>query len=299
MCPLSLKKSEENRLFLYKWFEYLIRYGKSKISEEELAFIPKIVDEIIKQNLVVLSKAAELFNTADTPNIYKKLQPWHSGGKYSFLFDHEIPANFRDNRVNAIDLSPIIDKKSILIPTITYILHKIEDGLDGSPTILVLDEAWELLDNYALGPEIEDFLIRMKEKNCIVILATKNAESAAKSQISQDIHDNIATQIFLPNPAPTEYYKTIFGLSDEEYQILPQLNTNNRQFMLKHGDDTIISSLDLSKMMDVAAILAATPNTLYLMDEIKSKFGKKSEDWVPHFLTLIKDLLETENNNEL
>ncbi len=207
MCPLSLEKSEENRLFLHKWFKYLISYGKSKISEKELTFIPKIVDEIIKQNILSLSKAAELFNNPDTQNIYKKLQPWHSEGQYSFLFDHEAPANFRDNRVNAIDLSSIINKKSILIPTITYILQKIENGLDGSPTILVLDEAWELLDNYALGPEIEDFLIRMKEKNCIVILATKNAESAAKSEISQDIHNNIATQIFLPNPAPTEYYK--------------------------------------------------------------------------------------------
>ncbi len=69
--------------------------------------------------------------------------------------------------------------------------------------------------------------------------------------------------------------------------------------MLKHDGDTIISSIDLSKMMDVAAMLASTPNTLYLMDEIKSKFGKKSTDWVPHFLTLIKDLLEPDDNNEL
>lgn len=32
-----------------------------------------------------------------------------------------------------------------LIPVLTYLFHRIETSLDGTPTILVLDEAWIML----------------------------------------------------------------------------------------------------------------------------------------------------------
>jgi type IV secretion system protein VirB4 len=292
MCPLSLKKTDVNKAFLYNWFTYLVNYGKSKAPEEQMQLIPGIVDDIIKKDLRKLSDAAELFNTPQTAEIYKKLEPWHGSGRYAFLFDHDSGINFETNQVNALDLTPILDKKPILIPVVSYVLHKIENRLDGTPAILVLDEAWNLIDNYATGPLINDFLKRLEQKNCIIIFATKSVEDAAQSNITQAIHDNITTQIYLPDPKPTKYYKTVFGLNKEEFQLLSVMNPDDYHFLLKHGEDSIIAALDLSKTKNITSILSANSDTLYAMDELKKKYGKDSKDWVPRFLELIENIFQ-------
>ncbi len=290
LCPLSLKKTPENIAFLKKWFRYLVHYGKDKVDEKELELIPNIVDQIISQDIRRLSKAAQLFNKDETKHIYQKLVPWHSDGKYAFIFDHDTGINFETNPVNALDLTPILSKKLILVPVISYVLHKIENRLDGTPAILVLDEAWELIDNYATGPGINDFLKRLQEKNCIIIFATKSVKNAAKSNITESIHNNVATQIFLPDQKPTKYYKTIFGLNDEEFSLLSAMDLDNRHFLLKHGEDSVIASLDLSETQNITSVLSSSKETLFAMDELKKKYGKKSKDWVPEFLDLIENL---------
>ena len=39
-----------------------------------------------------------------------------------------------------------------------YLFHRINGALDGTPTMIVLDEAWALIDNPIFGPKIKDWL---------------------------------------------------------------------------------------------------------------------------------------------
>lgn len=286
LSPLNLSKTPANKAFLQDWFFYLVNYG-TPVDKKELDLIPAIVEKIISKDIKKLSEAAQFFKTTATQNIYKKLAPWHSDGKYAFIFDNAEEINFDGDLVNAFDLSLILDKKPILIPTITYILQKIENRLDGTPAILVLDEAWGLLDNYALGPKLKDLLKRFREKNCVIVFATKSGADLALSNIKDSLYGEIATQIFLPDDEPTEYYKTVFGLNDEECNLLTQMSVNERHFLLKHGDESIISTLDLSNTHNITAIFSSTKNTLFAMDEIKKRHGTDPKVWVPEFLKLI------------
>ncbi len=296
ICPLSLKKTPENIAFLKKWFFYLVNYGQNKIDQKELDLISDIVEKIIKEDVKNLAQAATFFKTKETVNIYKKLAPWHSDGKYAFIFNSEKEINFgNDNLITAFDLTPVLDKKPILVPIISYILHKIENRLDGSKTILVIDEAWELLDNYALGSEINNFLKRLREKNCIVVFATKSVTDIALSNITKSLKSEITTEIFLPNDKPTVYYQTIFGLSDEEFDLLSEMNLNQRHFLLKHGNESVISTLDLSESPHLTSILSSTKDAIYAMNSIKKQHGKEEEKWVPEFFALV-DRLTTPTN---
>lgn len=297
MRPLSLKKTKENADFLKDWFFYLVNYGKNKIDEKELDLIPKIVDKIIKKDVKTLADAAKLFKTKATANIYKKLLPWHSKGKYSFIFDGKEEIAFDENLITAFDLTKILGKKALVVPTISYILRKIENRLDGSPAILVLDEAWELLDNYALGPKINEFLKRLRQKNCIVVLATKSATDAAMSNITKSFKEELATEIFLPDSNPTDYYKTIFGLTEEEFDIISQMDINQRHLMLKHGDDSVIASLDLSSLPHLTTILSSNNDSLEAMDDVKKQSGHDFKKWLPEFMKLIDRVLESQKNN--
>lgn len=44
----------------------------------------------------------------------------------------------------------------VTIPVLTYLFHRIEQRLDGRPTLIVIDEAWVVLANSMFGAKLED-----------------------------------------------------------------------------------------------------------------------------------------------
>ena len=65
--------------------------------------------------------------------------------------------------------------------------------------LLILDEAWALIDNPVFAPRIKDWLKVLRKLNAMVIFATQSVEDATKSSISDTLVQQTATQIFLPN----------------------------------------------------------------------------------------------------
>ncbi len=285
--PLALSNNDENKKFLCQWFYYLVNYGKDLVDKSELKLIPEIVDKIFSGGFKKLSLAAELFKTEATKNIYRKLSVWHSKGKYSFIFDHEDENPLTDNLVNSFNLTPIMSHKALIVPVMSYILHKIEMGLNGERTMIVLDEAWKLVDNYAIGPKINDLLIRLRKKNCMVIFATESIKDIASSNITQAINHNITTQMFLPDPNPTEYYKTVFGLNDSEFALLSAMSSDEHHFLFKY-EDAVVASLNLSRLSDAITVLSSNPKTLLAMHKAMDKYGDNPQDWLPYFWEFAK-----------
>jgi type IV secretion system protein VirB4 len=287
--PLCLENNPENKAFLHKWFVSLVYWGKDMILKEELSLIPQIVDKIISTRTKQLSKAAEFFNNDKTKNIYRKLSIWHGKGKYSYIFNHETESNLLEIPVNAFNLSSVSSHKALIIPIVSYLLHKIERSLDGNKTMIVLDEAWRLVDNYLTGPKIGDWLDRLRQKNCMVIFATESIDKAGQSNITKSIMSNIATQIFLPNPEPEDSYKTVFNLNEDEFNLLPAMSEEDHHFLLKSGGDSIVASLDLSDFVDDIAVLSAGPKSLMAMKKAIKKSGEEPEKWLPEFFKIVKD----------
>lgn len=278
-----LTDTKENRQFLSVWFNALINYGKNPVSKEEANLIPQIVDKIFDAKIKKLSAAAELFNNEKTKNIYTKLSIWYGSGKYAFIFDHEEENDISQNLVNSFNLTQIVDYKPLVIPVVSYLFYKIESLLDESPSIILLDEAWRLLDNYITGPKINDWLIRMKKKNCVVVFSTESVQDISQSSITSKINHNIATQIFLPDPEPSEYYKTVFGLSEVEFDLLRAMSPEEHHFLLKYNNDSIVAALDLSALLDEIKVLSANPETLVVMEEVMQELGDDPDIWLPEF----------------
>jgi type IV secretion system protein VirB4 len=154
--------------------------------------------------------------------------------------------------------------------------------------MIVLDEAWKLVDNYAIGPKINDLLVRLRKKNCMVIFATESIKDIATSNITQAINHNIATQIFLPDPNPTEYYKTVFGLNDSEFALLSAMSLDEHHFLFKY-EDAVVASLNLSRLNDYVTVLSSNPKSLLAMHKAIDNYGDNPQDWLPHFWEFIKN----------
>ena len=79
------------------------------------------------------------------------------------------------------DLMNLGDKN--LVPVLTYLFRRIEKALDGSPTILVLDEAWIILGHPTFRAKTREWLKTLRKMNCYVILATQSLSDARNSGI--------------------------------------------------------------------------------------------------------------------
>ncbi len=295
--PILLPKNLESQNFLIEFFKSLIVFSKNPASEEELALIPQVVDRIISTNCEDFTSAVECFNTQQTKAIYDRLVIWTSE-KLSHIFGSKDDVNWQDNTI-AFDLTEVAPQKPILIPVVYYLLSEIEGILDGSPSIIVLNQAWEMLDNSVLGPKIKELLDRLSAKNVVVIFASNDPKKVAESALSPIIKNSFATKIFLPNHEMSKEeqtaYKSILGLNDDENEMIRIMDENEGHFLLKHGDDSIISSLNLSDNIELQKILAADEFTIAAMDEViaanATEEGEAPSDvWVPQAFEVIKEI---------
>ena len=112
----------------------------------------------------------------------------------------------------------------VTIPVLTYLFHRIEQRLDGRPTLIIIDEAWLVLANETFGAKLEEWLRTFRKKNAAVILATQSLSEIANSPYRDVILESCPTKLYLPNPEArspqTRSLYRKFGLSDRQIDII-------------------------------------------------------------------------------
>src|SRR6266851_9666514 len=88
----------------------------------------------------------------------------------------------------------------VVVPVATYLFHRIDQRLDGRPTLIVLDEAWIMLTNSVFGAKVEEWLRTLRKKNAAVVLATQSLAEIANSPHRDVILESCPTKLYLPNP---------------------------------------------------------------------------------------------------
>ncbi|MFJ3317226.1 transporter [Herbaspirillum huttiense] len=111
-----------------------------------------------------------------------------------------------------------------LVPTMLYIMHQIELDLDGSPTLIPLDEGWLLLDHPVMREWLKKWLKTLRKSNAAVLFTTQNISDVGNSSIADVIFENCFTKIFLANkeaknPDMKKNYSTR-GLNDRQIELI-------------------------------------------------------------------------------
>lgn len=289
--PLQLPDTHENRTFISEWLAALVTTHGEQLTAEDVAYI----QEAVRGNYKLAPESRQLRNIApffglEGPGkIASRLKPWHSNGQYAGVFDNpEDAMDFNRNNVFGFEMGEVLSDKITLSPVLLYLFHRIQLSLDGTPTMIVLDEAWALIDNAIFAPKIKDWLKTLRKLNAMVVFATQSVEDASKSNISDTLVQQTATQIFLPNPKATEEYRKTFMLSEREFNLLKTTDPGSRYFLLKQGSDVVIARIDLSGMEDVITILSGRAETVAVLDAIRSQFGDIPDMWIPHFLEEVR-----------
>lgn len=295
--PLLLEESLENKEFLKNFILSLIFNSKDR-QELDQSILDKIVDEIYFKKVNNLSDLIALFNHKESYNYYSKLNFWLEKN-LSYLFGSESEIDF-NQKIIGFDLSAIIDKQTIIVPIFNYLIHRIEKSLDGNPTIIVLDEAWKLIDNEIINVKISEILLRLKEKNCLVIFSSSDINAINETDLIFELKRNIATEIYTANSEANEIYQSIFELSDQEVDLIKIMQDDQHHFIFKNDDKPVIATVDLKNLSEILKILSANEITRAAIDEIisinKDDSGKtlNSEIWLDQLFEILEAIKREE-----
>jgi type IV secretion system protein VirB4 len=89
--------------------------------------------------------------------------------------------------------------EATVMAVLLYLFRRMERALDGSPTLVPIDEAWLFLKHPAWRDKIQDWLKTLRKKNAVVLLATQSMADVKESPIASAILQSTATKIYLPN----------------------------------------------------------------------------------------------------
>jgi type IV secretion system protein VirB4 len=284
--PLQLPDTPANRQFLIDWLRVLA--GGADV--EELAVISDALEANYEQPVENrrLSHIVELFRGGQRPHgkdLWSRLKPWWGAGERAWLFDNE--ADRTDVHVETIgfDMTQILDDPVVRTPAMMVLFHRVQERLDGTPAIIIVDEGWKALDDDVFVKQIKDWEKTIRKRNGIVGFATQSAHDALQSRIASAIIEQAATQIFLCNPKarPDEYIDG-FGLTEHELELIRTIPDSAHCFLIKHGNDSVVARLNLAGERDLLAILSGRENTVRLLDQIRLETGDDPADWLPRLL---------------
>jgi type IV secretion system protein VirB4 len=288
--PLQLGDTPNNRRFLQTWIARLLSLHGEVLNTDDLAMIADAVGANYEQEPQFrrLRYFRELFLGARRPtagDLASRLNPWVQDGDRAWLFDNETDALDLSTRVIGFDMTQILDDPILRTPAMMYLFHRVEERLDGTPSIIVVDEGWKALDDDVFVARIRDWEKTIRKRNGIVGFATQSASDALESRIASAIIEQSATQIFMPNPKAQERdYRVGFGLTAHEFELIRTLPDTSRCFLIRHGRDSVVVRLSLNGLPDLVTILSGRESTVRLLDEVRAEVGDEPADWVPILL---------------
>ncbi|AWD32932.1 Type IV secretion system protein VirB4 [Candidatus Fokinia solitaria] len=295
--PLKLPSNGENRAFLLEWLQQLVTSNGETVTAEDISKLQSAIEGAYKlaPEDRKLSNIAPFLGVSGPGTLAGRLEMWIGEGALAKVFDNsDDVVDFTDASVFGFEMAEVLRNKKALGPVLLYLFHRINISLDGAPTMIVLDEAWALIDNPVFGPKIKDWLKVLRKLNAFIVFATQSVEDATKSAISDTLVQQTATQIFLPNLKATDVYRTVFMLTEREYNLIKATDPGSRYFLIKQGNDAVIAKIDLSGMDDVISILSGRAETVLILDSIIAKYGANPEIWLPKFHKRLKEMQDNE-----
>jgi len=282
--PLQLANTEENRAFILDWIKSLL--GRPTTSEEDKILTMAIAENFtqgkLAQNLHTFSEL--VLGQSRDERLARDLEKWHSGGEYAWLFDNDEDTLDLNSRVIAFDLTSILDTPAIRTATLLYMFHRVRMTLDGSKSLIFIDEGWKALDDEVFANKIKDWLKTIRKMNGVIGFGSQSASDAANSSISDSLIEQCPTQIFMPNSkAKEEDYRGAFALTEAEFRVVRESPVGSRQFLIKQGNGSAVAKLDLANMDDEIAVLSGRTETVNLLREIREEVGDDPEVWLPIF----------------
>ena len=254
--PFLLPDAPRNRGFLLAWVSSLL---PSAIVLEEAQ------KELLRQGIAQLYEgdisqrnlnALIAFVSGQDMMLARAFAKWHDEGIYSGIFDHAEESLQVKELLNAFDMDPVIKHPDCVVPVFSYLLHRIITEVDGKPTILLLHEAFDLLNNSFIAPRIESLMEVLRENNAMIIFTSSKPIKSISLPMFAPIMQRCATHVFLPDDVRQDYEGMGIDISAYDAKRLVRMDRQKGHFLVKQANETIALRADFKFLDDMYAVFA-------------------------------------------
>ncbi len=275
--PLNIEDSASNR-------NMLIELIKRMVADASLVDVEEKIKEIVDSIFAIPRESRSISQIFEVLLLLGgKINKWCGDGEFAYLFQDGDESDIDwETKTISLNTANLTKQKECMSVILYYFLYSFEAKCDGSPAILVLDEAWEISNIFPTEEEFDDWMHRMTKLNVVVILSTENLTLALASKFTQHLDKHVDTRIFMPNVNADMSYMKAFSLSKEEMGIILRTPMQEGLFLIKQYKGLVTLSLDLKNMKKIHVLSANKETIKYMYEAIKEK-GEKVSKWLPVF----------------
>jgi type IV secretion system protein TrbE len=223
--PLARIDEPTDRMKVQVLLEDWIELQKVRLLPQQTRALYRAL-ELIGEAPIEQRTITNLITQVQDPAVRDGLTPYSLAGPLGRFLDADRDV-LLDSDFVTFELETLMGMgPKVTIPVLTYLFHRIEQRLDGRPTLIIIDEAWVVLANVTFGAKLEEWLRTLRKKNAAVVLATQSLSEIANSPYRDVILESCPTKLYLPNaearnPQTRELYRK-FGLSDRQIDIIAE-----------------------------------------------------------------------------
>ena len=249
---------ERGAAWLADWLSNLVGGDLSAVQTEALAKAVQANRTAVANLQTMAQFRSQLRSVPDNNDLYRRLGRWDVDGQHGWLFSGDGPdALDFANAVTAFDLTEIFDEPTVRTAWLSYVFRRIERAVEQeAPTLLVLDEAWKLLDDRYFEARLKDWMLTMRKKNVAVVLLTQRVSHVVDSTAGGPILEGIATMLLFPSSRVSAAELGPLGLSEGEVAVATSAATGRRAALVKNGEESAVIDVDLSGLGPLLHVLA-------------------------------------------
>lgn len=231
LCPFARVHRVGERIWAAEYVESLLRINGVDVNPD---ISKEILDamKLLGTRPVHMRSFTELATLVQSESVRQILSLYETQFAGGMLNAKEDSISMSRFTVFEMEYLMAMGEKHV-IPVLLYLFRAVERSLDGSPVMIILDEAWLMLQHELFQEKIKEWLKVLRKQNAHVIFATQELEDLADSPIKSTIYQACKTRILLPNPMALsddgiKMYKEL-GLTLREVQLL-SLAQNKRDY---------------------------------------------------------------------
>ena len=258
--PLQTEIDERGRAWLVDWLATLLSRA-GDLSGQQSRHIQNAATQNAEAGTALQKFASfeTLFHALDDEGeLQARVAEWAPGGRFGWVFDEAEHGGALDvsGDIVGFDMTEILDMTTERMAVLSYIFRRIERLVeDRHPTLIVLDEAWKLLDDAYFATRLENWLVTLRKMNCVVVMMTQYPGQLRDARVGKTIVETVPTQILFPNDraSPSDY--AFLNVNEKEAALLTQPTVGQRVALIRSAGDSVFVDTDLSALGPLLPIL--------------------------------------------
>lgn len=280
-APLSNLVTRSRRAWAMGWIDDLLALNGLKTTPEQRNLIAETIIEMgtVEEKEGRPGTLSEFTAKVQDIDIRAALKDYTIDGLMGHLLDAEEDQLSVSDFIT-FEIEHLMDLGDrYALPVLLYLFMRIQEALDGRPTLIILDEAWLMLGHDVFREKIREWLKTLAKKNCRVLMATQNLSDASQSGILDVIVESTATKIYLPNmyardEAATALYLRM-GLNLRQIEIIATAQ-QKRDYYLVSEKGRRLYSLALGPLA-LSFVGATGPDDIAIIKKLEEQHG---DSWV-------------------